>query len=110
MLPSEIVNPYITLLYLWGFRAYKSPASCGLLFGSAKNSLYTVTTKVTSYQVIRQHYSNSLKVSSCNLNWFEITAQGPMELNNCQFLKPLVLLAALEQFVYQAQIGCYLLH
>ena len=26
MFPSEIVNPYITLLYLWGFRAYKSPA------------------------------------------------------------------------------------
>ena len=21
---SEIVNPYLTLLYLWGFRAYKS--------------------------------------------------------------------------------------
>jgi len=26
MFPSEIVNPYITLLYLWGFRAYNSPA------------------------------------------------------------------------------------
>ena len=26
MFPSEIVNPYITLLYLWGVRAYKSPA------------------------------------------------------------------------------------
>ena len=26
MLPSEIVNPYITVLYLWGFRAYKSLA------------------------------------------------------------------------------------
>ena len=26
MLPSEIINPsYITLLYLWGFMAYKSP-------------------------------------------------------------------------------------
>ena len=25
MLPSEIVNPNITLLYLWEFRAYKSP-------------------------------------------------------------------------------------
>ena len=25
-----------------------------------------------------------------------------MELNNCQFLKPLVLLAALKQFEYQA--------
>ena len=25
MLPSEIVNPNITLLYLQGFRAYKSP-------------------------------------------------------------------------------------
>ena len=25
MLPSEIVNPYITLLYLWGFRAYIPP-------------------------------------------------------------------------------------
>ena len=25
MFPSEIVNPYLTLLYLWGFRAYKSP-------------------------------------------------------------------------------------
>ena len=23
---SEIVNPYITLLYLWGFRDNKSPA------------------------------------------------------------------------------------
>ena len=23
---SEIVNPYITLLYLWGVRAYESPA------------------------------------------------------------------------------------
>ena len=26
MLPSEIVNSYITLLYLWEFRAYKSPS------------------------------------------------------------------------------------
>ena len=26
MFPSEIVIPYITLLYLWGFRAYTSPA------------------------------------------------------------------------------------
>ena len=26
MLPSEIINPYITLLYLWGFTAYNSPA------------------------------------------------------------------------------------
>jgi len=26
MLPTKILNPYITLLYLWGFRAYKSPA------------------------------------------------------------------------------------
>ena len=26
MLPSEIVDPYLTLLHLWGFRAYKSPA------------------------------------------------------------------------------------
>ena len=26
MLPSEIVDPYLTLLYLWGFRSYKSPA------------------------------------------------------------------------------------
>ena len=25
MLTSEIVNLYITLLFLWGFRAYKSP-------------------------------------------------------------------------------------
>ena len=33
MLPSEIVNSYITLLYLWEFRAPLT--SCGLLFGSA---------------------------------------------------------------------------
>ena len=26
-LPSETVNPYLTLPYLWGFRAYKSPRS-----------------------------------------------------------------------------------
>jgi len=27
MVPSEIVNPNITLVYLWGVRAYKSLAS-----------------------------------------------------------------------------------
>ena len=26
IIPSEIVNPYLPLLDLWGFRAYKSPA------------------------------------------------------------------------------------
>ena len=31
-----------------------------------------------------------------------------MELNNCQFLKSPVLLAALKQFEYQATIDCYL--
>ena len=41
--------------------------SCGLLLGSPKNSQWTVSTKV------RHDYSNSLMVSSCNLNWFDTT-------------------------------------
>ena len=33
----EIVNPYITLLYLWGLGLINSPlTSCGLLLGSPK--------------------------------------------------------------------------
>ena len=71
--------------------------------------------------IVRHHYSNSLMVSGCNLNWFDTTS---MELNNrqCLRLPPIVhkslkepvhcypvLLAALEQLEYQAlhvQIGC----
>ena len=65
MLPSEIVNSYITLLYLWGFRAYKSPA----------HFMWT-TIRFTKNFVDghHKHYSNTLTVSSCNLNWFETTA------------------------------------
>ena len=81
--------------------------------------------------IVRHHYSNSLMVSSCNLNWFDTTVLGSMELNNrqrlqlppivCKSLKEAVhpwlsatyYVAALEQFEYQTlhvQIGRYLLH
>ena len=37
MLASEIVNPYLTLLYLWGLALLNSLlTSCGLLLGSPK--------------------------------------------------------------------------
>ena len=97
MVRSEIVNPNITL-YLLGFRAYKSPAhsmwTTVRFTEKLSLSLQTVTTKVIQYQVVRHHYSKSLKGSSCNLNRFDTAVQGSMELNNHQFLKPLVLLAA----------------
>ena len=48
MFPSEIVNPYITLLYLWGFRAYKSPAHfMWTTIRFTEKLSETVTTKVT---------------------------------------------------------------
>ena len=76
--------------------------------------------------IVRRHlYSNSLMVSSCNLtpqcrdlwSWTTTSVSGCL-LKYASLWKKLctddlVLLAALEQFEYQAQhvqIGCYLLH
>ena len=71
MLPSEIANPYTTVLYLSGFRDYKSPAH--FMWTTVR---FTEKLSVDCHHKghIRHHYSNSLTVSSCNLNWFDTTA------------------------------------
>ena len=88
MLPSEIVNPNITFLYLWeeggwgwlrgeeasskhmGFtRAYNFPANLmWTTIGFTEKLSIDFHTK--KYGI---HYSNSLMVSSCNLNQFDTT-------------------------------------
>ena len=52
-------------------QAYKFPSHfVELLLGSPKNSPETVMVSPQGHIVIH-HYSKSLTVSSCNLNWFD---------------------------------------
>ena len=69
----EFAWPNLSLKHMHGFacRLINSPLiSCGLLFGFIEKLSVDCHHKG---HVVRQHYSNSLMVSSCNLNWFDTT-------------------------------------
>ena len=68
-------------------QVYKSPARFIWVVGFTKKLSVDCHHKG---HIVRHHYSNSL-VSSCNLNWFDTTVYGSMELNNRQYLRLLAI-------------------
>ena len=67
MLQSEIVNPNITPLYLWGFRAYISPTHFVWTTIRFTKKLSVNCQHKGHESYIRHHYTKSLTVNSCNL-------------------------------------------
>ena len=90
MLSSEIINPYITLLYPWGFKAYKSPAHFMWTTLRFTKKLSVDCHHKGHIVFVRHHYSNSLLVSSCKLGIY-----GAEQLPVPEVIVDLVLLAAL---------------